>query len=211
MQDGLLSEEEWQQIQKLMRLNREYLKADEAKWVILSYQLGIAVYLQSDAGISKGQAAAWFQNVEEADMEELDFGVYDEWKYIWQKRAVIFRRWSLSEVSDLENSQKSPAGSTERGLFWTEVHSVLQDDLYPEEPRWELAVYDRILGMMVERAVYDMQSENVSEEEIEAVLTEINRRLAEDDGSARQNEKEIILEKEAMLRKRMQMAAEVRQ
>ena len=36
MQDGLLSEEEWQQIQKLMRLNREYLKADEAKWVILS-------------------------------------------------------------------------------------------------------------------------------------------------------------------------------
>ena len=138
-------------------------------------------------------------------------GVYDEWKYIWQKRAVIFRRWSLSEVSDLENSQKSPAGSTERGLFWTEVHSVLQDDLYPEEPRWELAVYDRILGMMVERAVYDMQSENVSEEEIEAVLTEINRRLAEDDGSARQNEKEIILEKEAMLRKRMQMAAEVRQ
>ena len=45
----------------------------------------------------------------------------------------------------------------------------------------ELAVYDRILGMMVERAVYDMQSENVSEEEIEAVLTEINRRLAEDD------------------------------
>ena len=69
MQDGLLSEEEWQQIQKLMRLNREYLKADEAKWVILSYQLGIAVYLQSDAGISKGQAAAWFQNVEEADME----------------------------------------------------------------------------------------------------------------------------------------------
>ena len=211
MQDGLLSEEEWQQIQKLMRLNREYLKADEAKWVILSYQLGIAVYLQSDAGISKGQAAAWFQNVEEADMEELDLGVYDEWKYIWQKRAVIFRRWSLSEVSDLGNSQKSPAGSTERGAFWTEVHSVLQDDLYPEEPRWELAVYDRILGMMVERAVYDMQSENVSEEEIEAVLTEINRRLAEDDGSARQNEKEIILEKEAMLRKRMQMAAEVRQ
>ena len=211
MQDGLLSEEEWQQIQKLMRLNREYLKADEAKWVILSYQLGIAVYLQSDAGISKGQAAAWFQNVEEADMEELDLGVYDEWKYIWQKRAVIFRRWSLSEVSDLGNSQKPSAGSTERGLFWTEVHSVLQDDLYPEEPRWELAVYDRILGMMVERAVYDMQSENVSEEEIEAVLTEINRRLAEDDGSARQNEKEIILEKEAMLRKRMQMAAEVRQ
>lgn len=88
---------------------------------------------------------------------------------------------------------------------------MLQDDLYPEEPRWELAVYDRILGMMVERDVYDMQSENVSEEEIEAVLTEINRRLAEDDGSARQNEKEIILEKEAMLRKRMQMAAEVRQ
>ena len=211
MQDGLLSEEEWQQIQKLMRLNREYLKADEAKWVILSYQLGIAVYLQSDAGISKGQAAAWFQNVEEADMEELDLGVYDEWKYIWQKRAVIFRRWSLSEVFDLGNSQKPSAGSTERGLFWTEVHSVLQDDLYPEETRWELAVYDRILGMMVERAVYDMQSENVSEEEIEAVLTEINRRLAEDDGSARQNEKEIILEKEAMLRKRMQMAAEVRQ
>ena len=63
----------------------------------------------------------------------------------------------------------------------------------------------------MERAVYDMQSENVSEEEIEAVLTEINRRLAEDDGGARQNEKEIILEKEAMLRKRMQMAAEVRQ
>lgn len=211
MQDGLLSEEEWQQIQKLMRLNREYLKADEAKWVILSYQLGIAVYLRSDAGISKGQAAVWFQNVEEADMEELDLGVYDEWKYIWQKRAVIFRRWSLSEVFDLGNSQKPSAGSTERGLFWTEVHSVLQDDLYPEEPRWELAVYDRILGMMVERAVYDMQSENVSEEEIEAVLTEINRRLAEDDGSARQNEKEIILEKEAMLRKRMQMAAEVRQ
>ena len=84
-------------------------------------------------------------------------------------------------------------------------------NIRPEEPRWELAVYDRILGMMVERAVYDMQSENVSEEEIEAVLTEINRRLAEDDGSARQNEKEIILEKEAMLRKRMQMAAEVRQ
>ena len=211
MQDGLLSEEEWQQIQKLMRLNREYLKTDEAKWVILSYQLGIAVYLRSDAGISKEQAASWFQNVEEADMEELDLGVYDEWKYIWQKRAVIFRRWSLSEVSDLGNSQKLPAGSTERGAFWTEVHSVLQDDLYPEEPRWELAVYDRILGMMVERAVYDMQSENVSEEEIEAVLTEINRRLAEDDGSARQNEKEIILEKEAMLRKRMQMAAEVRQ
>lgn len=211
MQDGLLSKEEWQQIQKLMRLNREYLKADEAKWVILSYQLGIAVYLQSDAGISKGQAAVWFQNVEEADMKELDLGVYDEWKYIWQKRAVIFRRWSLSEVSDLGNSQKPPAGSTERGLFWTEVHSVLQNDLYPEEPRWELAVYDRILGMMVERVVYDMQSENVSEEEIEAVLTEINRRLAEDDGSARQNEKEIILEKEAMLRKRMQMAAEVRQ
>lgn len=211
MQDGLLSEEEWQQIQKLMRLNREYLKADEAKWVILSYQLGIAVYLRSDAGISKGQAAVWFQNVEEADMEELDLGVYDEWKYIWQKRAVIFRRWSLSEVFDLGNSQKPSAGSTERGLFWTEVHSVLQDDLYPEEPRWELAVYDRILGMMVERAVYDMQSENVSEEEIEAVLTEINRRLAEDDGSARQNEKEIILEKEAMLRKRMQMASEVRQ
>lgn len=210
MQDGLLSEEEWQQIQKLMHLNREYLKADEAKWVILSYQLGIAVYLQSDDGISKGQAAVWFQNVEEADMEKLDLGVYDEWKYIWQKRAMIFRRWSLSEVFDLRNSQKPPAGSTEGRLFWTEVHSVLQDDLYLEEPRWELAVYDRILGMMVERAVCDMQSENVSEEEIEAVLTEINRRLAEDDGSARQNEKEIILEKEAMLRKRMQLAAEVR-
>lgn len=211
MQDGLLSEEEWQQIQKLMHLNREYLKADEAKWVILSYQLGIAVYLQSDAGISKGQAAVWFQNVEEADMEKLDLGVYDEWKYIWQKRAMIFRKWSLSEVSDLRNSQKPPAGSTEGRLFWTEVHSVLQDDLYLEEPRWELAVYDRILGMMVERAVCDMQSENVSEEEIEAVLTEINRRLAEEDSSARQNEKEIILEKEAMLRKRMQLAAEVRQ
>ncbi|MFR6156050.1 MAG: hypothetical protein ACLUI7_02020 [Coprococcus sp.] len=75
----------------------------------------------------------------------------------------------------------------------------MQDDLYPEEPRWELAVYDRILGMMVERAVYDMQSENVSEEEIEAVLTEINRRLAEDDGSARQNEKRDYIGEEAML------------
>ena len=211
MQDGVLSEKEWQQMQKLMRMNREYLEVDAAKWVILSYQLGIAVYLQSDAGISKGQAAVWFQNVEEAEMGELDLGVYDERKYVWQKRAGIFRRWSLSPASDLEGNQKRSTDSTERCLFWSEVHSVLQDDLYLEESRWELAVYDRILGMMVERAVYDMQSETVSEEEIETVLTEINSRLGEDDDRDSRKEKAIVLEKEAILRKRMQMAVEVRQ
>ena len=50
-------------------------------------------------------------------MEELDLGVYDEWKYIWQKRAVIFRRWSLSEVFDLGNSQNLRQQHRERVIL----------------------------------------------------------------------------------------------
>ena len=66
------------------RDNRTYLQANRSGYVEFSYQLGLAYYYSVGSSGDKSSAVGWFQNVIDADMDDLDMGENDEYKYAWQ-------------------------------------------------------------------------------------------------------------------------------
>ena len=202
MQDGTISSDEWQKIQPLLLLNKAHFDSKDPEWVILDYKIGIALYFQSEKQISGSQAAVWFQNVEEADMQRMNLGEYDARKYIWQKRAAIFKRWSMVEA-DGENQEEAEKINRQ---FWRDADLLLDDDFYPEEVIWELEMYDRILSRMMGELMVGINGHIVSEKEIDVIFDKMNHALeqvSEEKGTHILQER--ILEKERVLKKRLML------
>lgn len=198
--DGRLSGEEYQQIQQLIMKNQINF-GGESEWAIWCYKMGMAVYLLSDGTISENQVAGWFQKVKEADVQRMDLGVYDGRKDVWQKRADILAQWSQTSVrGDWEQKETEQY----RREFWQQVNQLLEDTFCPEEAEWELGIYDKIVSRMMEETMQGIEEHIVSKADAEAVLDRIEIYLGEA-GMACEQRKERVLEKETMLKKRLDM------
>lgn len=172
MKDGILSGEEWQQIQYVLLKNRDTQSGrNEAEWIVLDYEIAMALYLQSEEVIPQMQASGWFQVVADADMKNMDLGEFDDRKFVWQKRAEIFVEWcQVSAQSDFRREETEE----EQNRFWSQVKLLLEDDFYPEEIQWELAMYDRILGRVMEEVSSGMRVKAVSEKDLDIIFNRIN-------------------------------------
>lgn len=204
--DDVLTMEEWQKLQQLLMMYRVNNGSDEAEWVIVSYRIAMALYMQSDRRISENQATDWFQIVEKADMQRLDLGASDSRKLIWQKRAAIFRRWSQLHVDKNLNSSES---DIENQRFWHEAEILLEDEFYQEESRWEWGMYDQILNRMMEELVVGLKHQYVSRRKVCAILDQIHSYIEKVKEEEVSTEKiRDILETEKILRKRLAMVDE---
>jgi len=171
MQDGILSEEEWQQIQHLLLENKAGKSdRDAAEWIILDYRIAMALYMQSEASISRKQAAVWFQAVADADMQNIHLGRFDDRKLIWQKRSGIFAEWC--QISDQKDLRRRETAEEQRD-FWRQAKLLLEDDFCFGEIQWELAMYDRILSRMMEEVSIGVRMKIVSMRDLDMVLDRI--------------------------------------
>lgn len=206
MMDEVLTVEEWQQIQQLWMIHSETMEADAAEWVIFSYRIGMAIYLQSDRMISENQASVWFQRVEEADIGRMNLGTFDSRKLIWQKRAAIFRRWSQLCTG---SSAKENLSADENQRFWHEAESLLEDEFYPEESLWELGMYNQLLNRMMEELTVGLKNRHVSKRTVCIILDRIDNYIGEEKEEETLTEKkQDILDKVKILRKRLTMVDE---
>lgn len=202
MQDGVLSAEEWQQIQHLLLDNREHKSGHSAaEWIVLDYKIAMALYLQSDTASSQKQAADWFQAVADADMKNLDMGEYDHRKFVWQKRSEILGEWC--RTSDQSGFRQEETEEEQR-RFWQQAALLLEDDFYPGEVQWELELYDRILSRVVEEVSIGTKRQLIAKADFDAILDRINLGLAKTNNIEKSETiKQQILDKMYMIKKRL--------
>lgn len=202
MQDGVLSVEEWQKIQHLLLEYKSGQSGPEkAEWIVLDYEIAMALYLQSEAGISQKQAAVWFQTVADTDMKRVDLEEFDDRKFIWQKRAEIFGEWC--QVSAQRNFRTEETEAEQR-KFWRQVSLLTEDDFYPGELQWELAMYGRILSRMMEEVFTGMRMKVVSKQDLDMIFNRINLGLEQTDHlEGTVAIKQQLLDQEHMIQKRL--------
>ena len=188
-------------MQQILMINRESIINDTAEWVIFDYKMGMAVYLLSDEQIAESQASVWFQKVEQADMQNMNLGEYDGRKYIWQKRAEIFKRWS--QVNVQSGLQKANTEEVNR-RFWHDTDVLVSDAFFEDEVTWELGMYDKILGRMMEELTTGVKKQIVSKREVKKILDIIRSQAEAADAEAEMKVMiNRILDKEEMLSKRL--------
>lgn len=194
MRDDRFSKAEAQQMRRLVLKYADDRLFERPEWLILSYKMGMAIYLQSD-DIPEWQAAFWFQKIIEADIEKMDFGDDETRKMIWQKRAAIFVKWCQQDAADMDFS-----------LFWMEVDALLADGFCQEEMAWELGIYDRILTCLMGEMMPGIREHLISEAQIITLLDRMHEQLMYVFSDGENGERiQRILDKEKVIRKRLLM------
>lgn len=165
--------------------NKTYLQGnDEAGYVKLSYQLGMAYYFYGNNGAGdKPSSVGWFANVENADMSKLDFGNDSDnnSKMKWQQRAVIFGRvgsyykTKLGQINQLGDAEVSYAD------YWYDLMALMDASLVSNEASddkiTELRLYNEVAAQINSRVMDFKEEANIDKVTMENVLDDIMARV----------------------------------
>lgn len=165
--------------------NKTYLQAnDEAGYVKLSYQLGMAYYFYGNNGAGdKPSSVGWFANVENADMSKLNFDNDSDNnnKTKWQQRAVIFGRigsyykTKLGQINQLGDAEVSYAD------YWYDLMALMDASLVSNEASddkiTELRLYNEVAAQINSRVMDFKEEANIDKATMENVLDDILARV----------------------------------
>lgn len=165
--------------------NKTYLQAnDEAGYVKLSYQLGMAYYFYGNNGAGdKPSSVGWFANVENADMSKLNFDNDSDNnnKTKWQQRAVIFGRigsyykTKLGQINQLGDAEVSYAD------YWYDLMALMDASLVSNDASddkiTELRLYNEVAAQINSRVMDFKEEANIDKATMENVLDDILTRV----------------------------------
>lgn len=161
------------------RDNRTYLQANRSGYVEFSYQLGLAYYYSVGSSGDKSSAVGWFQNVIDADMDDLDMGENDEYKYAWQARAQILGRISEYYKNQIGVTNKAGDAEVSYADYWNDLMSLFDSDAIGQDNViTDLRLYSEIVYQIYSRTVEFKNEAGISQETMEQALTDIESRIA---------------------------------
>ncbi len=161
------------------RDNQTYLRENPAGYVEFSYQLGMAYYYSVGSNGDKSSAVGWFQNVIDADMDSLDLGDNNEYKYAWQARAQILGRISDYYKNKIGVTNKAGDAEVSYADYWNDLMALFDSDAVGRDNMiTDLRLYSEIVYQIYTRTVEFKNEAGVSREEMEQALTEIEERVA---------------------------------
>ncbi|MBB5263067.1 serine/threonine-protein kinase [Catenibacillus scindens] len=160
------------------RDNRTYLQANRAGYVEFSYQLGLAYYYSVGNNGDKSSAVGWFQNVIDADMDSLDMGDNDEYKYAWQARAQILGRISDYYKNKIGVTNKAGDAEVSYADYWNDLMSLFDSDAVGQDNMiTDMRLYSEIVFQIYSRTVEFKDEAGISQEEMEQALDAIQSRM----------------------------------
>lgn len=160
--------------------NKYFLQTNQSGYVEFSYQLGLAYYYSMGENGDKSSAVGWFQNVIDADMEALDFGENDAYKYAWQARASILGRISDYYANQLGVINQAGDEEVSYGDYWQDLMSLLSSDLAGKDNViTELRLYNEIVYQIYTHTEKFKEEADISQEEMEQALFKISELLDE--------------------------------
>lgn len=161
------------------RTNLQYLQDNPEGIAEFSYKLGMAYYYWSGSGIDKAQAAVWFGRLAEVDMDELDFGVQDDFKYAWQARAKILGKMSTYYKNKIGETDAAGDKRISYKAYWNDLTSLLEADTAKQDNAvTELKLYYEIAYEIYIRIVEFKDEAGISRRDMERVLGLIEEKVS---------------------------------
>lgn len=190
------------------RDNKTYLQANKSGYVEFSYQLGLAYYYSVGSSGDKSSAVGWFKNVTDADMDSLDLGENDAYKYAWQARAQILGKISDYYKNKIGVTNKAGDAEVSYADYWNDLMSLFDSDVAGQDNAvTELRLYNEIVYQIYTRTVEFKNEAGVTREMMEKALDDITARISvmSFDGSTQENElKQMIETNISMARKNIE-------
>lgn len=160
------------------RDNRTYLQANRSGYIEFSYQLGLAYYYSVGSNGDKSSAVGWFQNVIDADMDDLDMGENDEYKYAWQARAQILGRISEYYKNQIGVTNKAGDAEVSYADYWNDLMALFDSDAIGKDNEiTDLRLYSEIVTQIYNRTMDFKNEAGISQEDMEQALTDIQARI----------------------------------
>lgn len=160
------------------RDNRTYLQANRSGYIEFSYQLGLAYYYSVGSNGDKSSAVGWFQNVIDADMDDLNMGENDEYKYAWQARAQILGRISEYYKNQIGVTNKAGDAEVSYADYWNDLMALFDSDAIGKDNEiTDLRLYSEIVTQIYNRTMDFKNEAGISQEDMEQALTDIQARI----------------------------------
>lgn len=179
------------------RDNKTYLQTNKSGYVEFSYQLGLAYYYCVGNSGDKSSAQGWFKNVVDADVDSLNLGENDAYKYAWQARAQILGKISDYYKNKIGVTNKAGDAEVSYADYWNDLISLFDSDVAGQDNTvTELRLYNEIVYQIYTRTVEFKNEAGISQEMMEKVLNDITARISvmNFNGSTQENELKQMIE-----------------
>lgn len=158
--------------------NQSYLQTNRSGYVEFSYQMGMAYYYSVGDNGDKASAVGWFQNVTDADMDELDLGENNQYKDAWKARAEILGRISGYYKNKIGETNKAGDAEVSYKDYWDDLMSLFDSDVAgSDNVITELRLYNEIVYQIYTRTVEFRDEAGLTQEVMEQALTDIAGRI----------------------------------
>lgn len=158
--------------------NQDYLKTNPGGYVEFSYQMGMAYYYSVGNNGDKSSAAGWFQNVADADMEELDMGENNQYKDAWKARAMILGRISGYYKNKIGVTNKAGDAEVSYKDYWDDLMALFHGEIAGKDNEiTELRLYNEIVYQIYSHTIEFRDEAGITQDVMEQVLGDIAVRI----------------------------------
>ncbi|MGN0203300.1 MAG: serine/threonine protein kinase [Coprococcus sp.] len=184
LEDGLFSDNDEKLMTELLyargnsrkKDNKTCLQENNNGYAIFSYKMGMACYYMTGESGGRIRASGWLKTVVDMNMDQLDLGIYDSQKEIWQNRADVLVRFTGFYNESLRRTEYAEDTILYGENYWEDL-KILLSDFMDEWTDIELRLYQEIV-LRVSEGIGDFQAAGIDKRELEYVLEEITYRIS---------------------------------
>ena len=161
--------------------NKTYFQANRSGYVYFAYELGCAYYTAGDGSGDKASAAGWFQIVNEADLDAMEFNIDDVYVDKTQMKAmseILGRICDYYKSNSIGKVNELGMGEYTYGEYWVDLMALLDGDVAGDaNVMLELKLYNEIVYQIYTRTMEFKTEAGLKANELNDALDKIVDKL----------------------------------
>ena len=156
--------------------NKACLGKNSEGYVIFSYRMGLACYYLTGESGSRIRAEGWLKTVADMDMEQIDLGIYEDKKRMWQEKTGVLIRFSSFYHDSLNRPEYTEDSILYEQDYLADI-KILLEGAMEEQEDIELRMYQEIVMRILE-GTGGFYHAGIDRKELACILETITDRLA---------------------------------
>ena len=161
--------------------NNTYFQANRSGYTYFAYELGCAYYTANGGSGDKASAAGWFQIVNEADLDSMEFEIEGTTVDKTQMRAmseILGRICNYYKSNSIGKVNELGMGEYTYGEYWTDLMALLDGDVASDaNVMMELKLYNEIVYQIYTRTVEFKTEAGLTAQELNEALDKVQNKL----------------------------------
>lgn len=161
--------------------NKTYFQANRSGYVYFAYELGCAYYTAGDGSGDKSSAAGWFQIVNEADLDSMNFdinGAYVDKTQMKAMSEILGRICDYYKSNSIGKVNELGMGEYTYGEYWDDLMALLDGDVAGDaNVMLELKLYNEIVYQIYTRTIEFKTEAGLKAEDLNEALDKVTDKL----------------------------------